>query len=119
MALNDNSIFPNIVYHGIRSVNNILPHASRLRLSSAVRLGNSGLKISKIVLGCMTYGSKEWQKWLLEGDDAIEQLKFAYDSGINTFDTADVCLTLSPWSAPDDRNRSTPTERAKSYLANS
>ena len=31
-------------------------------------LGNSGLKVSRIILGCMSYGSKEWQPWLLEED---------------------------------------------------
>lgn len=29
-----------------------------------VRLGNSGLKVSKIILGCMSYGSAEWQDWV-------------------------------------------------------
>ena len=43
-----------------------------------VRLGNSGLKVSKIILGCMSYGSKEWQQWVLEEDEAIKHIKFAY-----------------------------------------
>lgn len=51
------------------------------------RLGASGLKISKIVLGAMSYGSKEWQKWVLEEDEALPLLKHAYDVGINTWDT--------------------------------
>ncbi|THH00507.1 hypothetical protein EW026_g2027 [Hermanssonia centrifuga] len=55
-----------------------------------VRLGNSGLKVSKIILGTMQYGNKSWQDWLLEEDEAIKHIKYAYDHGIQTFDTADV-----------------------------
>ncbi|KAJ7167137.1 Aldo/keto reductase [Mycena crocata] len=57
-----------------------------------VRLGNSGLKVSKIILGCMSYGSPEWHglKWVLPEKAGMEQIKFAYDSGINAFDTAAV-----------------------------
>ncbi|KAI0339039.1 aryl-alcohol dehydrogenase [Trametopsis cervina] len=55
-----------------------------------VRLGKSGLKVSKIILGTMQYGSKEWQDWVLEEDEAIEHIKYAYDAGIQTFDTANV-----------------------------
>ncbi|KAF7356074.1 Aldo/keto reductase [Mycena venus] len=55
-----------------------------------VRLGNSGLKVSKIIFGCMSYGSSEWkgQTWILPEKDVLEQIKFAYDAGINAFDTA-------------------------------
>ncbi|KAH9938838.1 Aldo/keto reductase [Epithele typhae] len=55
-----------------------------------VRLGNSGLKISKIILGCMSYGSKDWQGWVLPEEEAIKHIKFAYEHGITTFDTADM-----------------------------
>ncbi|KAF9244892.1 aryl-alcohol dehydrogenase [Melanogaster broomeanus] len=57
---------------------------------SYVRLGNSGLKVSKIILGTMQYGTKEWQDWVLGEDEAIKHIKAAYDAGINTFDTADM-----------------------------
>ncbi|KAI0657093.1 aryl-alcohol dehydrogenase [Cubamyces menziesii] len=57
---------------------------------SYVRLGNSGLKVSKIILGCMSYGSPAWQEWVLGEDEAIKHIKFAYDNGIQTFDTANV-----------------------------
>jgi len=53
-----------------------------------VRLGNSGLKVSKIILGCMSYGSPEWQDWVLGEEEGIKHIKFALDNGINTFDTA-------------------------------
>ncbi|KDR75717.1 hypothetical protein GALMADRAFT_140329 [Galerina marginata CBS 339.88] len=55
-----------------------------------VRLGNSGLKVSKIILGTMQYGSTEWQPWLLGEEEAIKHIKAAYDAGIQTFDTANV-----------------------------
>ncbi|CAN6648715.1 putative aryl-alcohol dehydrogenase Aad16p [Trichomonascus vanleenenianus] len=55
------------------------------------RLGNSGLKVSKIILGAMSYGKSSWRKWVLEDEDTIMSLlKQAYDSGIRTFDTADM-----------------------------
>jgi len=49
------------------------------------------LKVSKIILGCMSYGSDKWQEWVI-GDEAeaIGHIKTAYDAGINTFDTANV-----------------------------
>ncbi|KAL1681008.1 NADP-dependent oxidoreductase domain-containing protein [Schizophyllum commune] len=55
-----------------------------------VRLGNSGLKVSKIILGCMSYGSPEWQPWVLGEEEGIKHIKAAYDAGINTYDTANV-----------------------------
>ncbi|KAG8971665.1 hypothetical protein FRC05_010921 [Tulasnella sp. 425] len=54
------------------------------------RLGKSGLKVSRIILGCASYGSKSEQGWLLEEEKAVEHIKLAYDLGINTFDTADI-----------------------------
>ncbi|KAG8800559.1 hypothetical protein FRB91_006016 [Serendipita sp. 411] len=55
-----------------------------------VRLGKSGLKISKVILGCMSYGKKSWQNWVLEEEEAITHIKEAFSLGINTFDTANV-----------------------------
>ncbi|TFY79092.1 hypothetical protein EWM64_g4920 [Hericium alpestre] len=55
-----------------------------------VRLGTSGLKVSRIILGCMSYGSPEWQPWVLGEEDGVRQIKEAYDLGIQTFDTANV-----------------------------
>ncbi|KAF8952820.1 aryl-alcohol dehydrogenase [Flammula alnicola] len=55
-----------------------------------VRLGKSGLKISKVILGTMQYGSPEWQEWVLGEDEAIKHIKAAYDAGIQTFDTANM-----------------------------
>ncbi|KAI0355232.1 Aldo/keto reductase [Trametes cingulata] len=55
-----------------------------------VRLGNSGLKVSKIILGCMSYGDPRWQEWVLSEEEGIKHIKFAYEHGITTFDTANV-----------------------------
>ena len=45
--------------------------------STIVRLGKSGLKVSKIILGCMSYGTPEWQPWVLGEEEGIKQIKFA------------------------------------------
>ncbi|KAI0713886.1 aryl-alcohol dehydrogenase [Earliella scabrosa] len=55
-----------------------------------VRLGNSGLKVSRIILGCMQFGHTGWAPWVLGEDAAVEQIKYAYENGIQTFDTANV-----------------------------
>ncbi|KAM5542376.1 hypothetical protein V8D89_003835 [Ganoderma adspersum] len=57
-----------------------------------VYLGKSGLKVSKVILGCMTYGGGEWMgwQWLLDEDAAVQHIKYAYECGIQTFDTAPV-----------------------------
>ncbi|KAJ5183657.1 Aldo/keto reductase [Penicillium capsulatum] len=54
------------------------------------RLGNSGLKISKIILGTMSYGTKQWQEWVLDEAESLPLIEHAYKQGINTWDTADV-----------------------------
>ena len=38
----------------------------------------------------MSYGSSDWQDWLLEEKESLEHIKFAYEHGINAFDTANV-----------------------------
>ncbi len=55
-----------------------------------VRFGNTGMKVSRLCLGMMTYGSKKWREWILEEDEARPFVKRALDAGINFFDTADV-----------------------------
>ena len=55
-----------------------------------VRLGNTGLKVSRLCLGCMTYGSPKWRPWVLDEDASMPFFKAAIEAGINFFDTADV-----------------------------
>src|SRR5258708_9956701 len=53
-------------------------------------LGATGLKVSRICLGCMTYGSKKWRPWILEEEDSLPFFRRAIEAGINFFDTADM-----------------------------
>ncbi|MEP7118580.1 MAG: aldo/keto reductase [Acidobacteriota bacterium] len=55
-----------------------------------VRLGNTGLKVSRLCLGTMTYGTPAWRPWVL--DEAASRPFFirALECGINFFDTADM-----------------------------
>ncbi len=55
-----------------------------------VNLGNTGLKVSRICLGMMSYGSTKWRDWVLEEDDSRPFVRRALEAGINFFDTADV-----------------------------
>jgi aryl-alcohol dehydrogenase-like predicted oxidoreductase len=54
------------------------------------RLGNTGLKVSRLCLGMMSYGSSSWRDWVLEQDAAEPFFRAALDSGINFFDTAEM-----------------------------
>src|SRR6266568_1540008 len=55
-----------------------------------VNLGCTGLKVSRICLGTMTYGSTKWRKWVLEEEQSRPLIQQAIEAGINFFDTADV-----------------------------
>jgi aryl-alcohol dehydrogenase-like predicted oxidoreductase len=55
-----------------------------------VKLGNTGLKVSHICLGTMTYGTSKWRDWVLDEDQARPFYKRALELGINFFDTADM-----------------------------
>ncbi|MCF3946885.1 aldo/keto reductase [Acidiphilium sp. AL] len=55
-----------------------------------VNLGSTGLKVSRICLGCMTYGTSAWRDWVLDEADAKPFIRRAWEAGINFFDTADM-----------------------------
>ncbi len=55
-----------------------------------VRLGNTGLKVSRLCLGCMTYGSPEWRTWVLDMEQSKPFFQAAIEKGITFFDTANV-----------------------------
>ncbi|RJP51788.1 MAG: aldo/keto reductase [Anaerolineaceae bacterium] len=55
-----------------------------------INLGKTGLKVSRLCLGMMTYGSKKWREWVLEENEAKPFVKRVLDAGINFFDTADI-----------------------------
>jgi 1-deoxyxylulose-5-phosphate synthase len=54
------------------------------------RFGKTGMKVSKLCLGCMTYGSSKWREWVLEEEASRPFIREALEKGINFFDTADV-----------------------------
>jgi aryl-alcohol dehydrogenase (NADP+) len=78
-----------------------------------VNLGSTGLKVSRLCLGCMTYGSKSWREWVLEEEEAKPFIRQALEAGINFFDTADMYSlgaseeilgrALKDFGAPRDR----------------
>lgn len=53
-------------------------------------LGDSGLKVSRLCLGCMSYGSSKARPWILDEDAAVPFYQQAIETGINFFDTADL-----------------------------
>jgi len=55
-----------------------------------VNLGRTGLKVSRICLGCMTYGSPAWREWVLNEEASRPLLKRAIELGLTFFDTADM-----------------------------
>jgi aryl-alcohol dehydrogenase-like predicted oxidoreductase len=69
------------------------------------KLGSTGLDVSRICLGCMSYGEPDRgaHPWSLSEEDSRPFLKSALDAGINFFDTANVCSpstgTATNWSS--------------------
>jgi aryl-alcohol dehydrogenase-like predicted oxidoreductase len=55
-----------------------------------VNLGNTGLKVSRICLGMMTYGTSQWRDWVLDEDESRPFIQRALEMGINFFDSADI-----------------------------
>jgi aryl-alcohol dehydrogenase (NADP+) len=53
-------------------------------------LGSTGLKVSRLCLGTMTYGSSKWRPWVLDEDASRALIQQALEAGINFFDTADM-----------------------------
>lgn len=54
------------------------------------RLGRTGVRVSRICLGCMSYGSPTWRPWVLDAEAAGPFFRRAVEAGINFFDTADI-----------------------------
>jgi len=53
-------------------------------------LGDTGMQVSRICLGCMSFGSPEWREWVLDEEESAPILERAIDLGINFFDTANM-----------------------------
>ncbi|MEJ2752420.1 MAG: aldo/keto reductase, partial [Chloroflexota bacterium] len=55
-----------------------------------LNLGKSGLKVSRICLGMMSYGTPEWRDYILSEEESRPIIKRALELGVNFFDTADM-----------------------------
>jgi aryl-alcohol dehydrogenase (NADP+) len=55
-----------------------------------VRFGQTGIKVSRLCLGMMTYGTPRWRPWVLDEAASRPFIKRAIEHGINFFDTADM-----------------------------
>ncbi|MDH5020857.1 aldo/keto reductase [Halobacterium rubrum] len=53
-------------------------------------LGDTGMEVSKICLGCMSFGSSDWRPWVLDEEEARPVIERAIDLGVNFFDTANM-----------------------------
>jgi aryl-alcohol dehydrogenase-like predicted oxidoreductase len=53
-------------------------------------LGRTGLTVSRLALGCMSYGTPQWRPWVLDSDTAMPFFRRAFEHGINFLDTADM-----------------------------
>ena len=57
------------------------------------KLGNTGTTVSRLCMGCMSYGDGKWREWTVGIKEAKEHFALALEAGINFFDTADVYST--------------------------
>lgn len=55
-----------------------------------VRFGATGLRVSRLCLGCMSYGTPAWRDWVLDAKASMPFFRRAFEAGINFYDTADV-----------------------------
>jgi aryl-alcohol dehydrogenase-like predicted oxidoreductase len=53
-------------------------------------LGSTGVEVSRICLGCMSYGTPEWRPWVLDAEASMPFFRRAVEAGINFFDTANM-----------------------------
>src|SRR5579862_552647 len=55
-----------------------------------VRFGSTGMKVSRLCLGAMSYGTKKWREGVLEEDEGRPVIQHALEAGINFIDCADM-----------------------------
>ena len=67
--------------------------SAMLRAMEFTSLGRTGMSVSRLSLGCMSYGSPDWRPWVLDEAQARPFFKKAVEAGINFFDTADIYST--------------------------
>ncbi|MFC4543612.1 aldo/keto reductase [Halosolutus amylolyticus] len=56
-------------------------------------LGDTGMEVSRLCLGCMSFGSSDWREWVLDDEESKRIIDRAIDLGINFFDTANMYST--------------------------
>jgi aryl-alcohol dehydrogenase-like predicted oxidoreductase len=56
-------------------------------------LGDTGVTVSRVCLGCMSFGSSDWREWVLDPEEGRELVERAIELGVNFFDTANVYST--------------------------
>jgi len=82
-------------------------------------LGDTGLEVSRIGLGCMSFGDPDWREWVLGEDEGREIIERAIDLGINFFDTANQYSTGEServlGTVLEDYNRDWPVVASKVY----
>ena len=64
--------------------------AGIIRSMDYVNLGSTGLKVSRVCLGCMSFGDPGWRDWVLPESEARPFIERALELGVNFFDTADM-----------------------------
>ncbi len=79
---------PNISQKNISSLEMYFSQINISRIMKYTNFGKTGIKVSKLTLGMMSFGNS--QEWMLELDDARPLVERAIDAGINFFDTANV-----------------------------
>ena len=55
-----------------------------------VKLGRTGLEVSRLCLGCMTWGARDTRPWMLDEEAGRTLIRKALDAGVNFFDTANI-----------------------------
>jgi aryl-alcohol dehydrogenase-like predicted oxidoreductase len=53
-------------------------------------LGETGTTVSKICLGCMSFGTSDWREWVLDEEEGKALVDRAIELGVNFFDTANM-----------------------------
>lgn len=56
-------------------------------------LGTTGCRVSRICLGCMSFGDSRWAPYVVDEKESLPLIKKAYDAGINFFDTGKDCYS--------------------------
>jgi len=66
------------------------PYSGILSGMKYTRLGRTGVTVSRLCLGCMSYGTPQWRPWVHDEAASAPFFKRAIEAGINFFDTADM-----------------------------